>query len=604
MVLRTRLRNLALRLGPARVALLGSVILALAGIEWWGRQGGSDVTDLVGLVLVGALVRFATGAHRRRSLPGFDRLKRAGLSLTSALRARVPDFGVDLREDVAHTRGVPPLLSAAATLCVAILAAEVAWVTWAGVSFRGAATSVFYLGYLALLGLLWAGLCVAAAFIAAMVVVTIHDTLQRRHRGDRRRSRRPQALWIAGFFLAVLLGGLLLPVWVSNCFLVVAFAFIIVARRALRLPPLTLLWRDLDGKVGALDWYDWVSTQAALMWWGYAILVVAALGGDAFAWPLPAVASTPITGFLGHVAAWIGGPGAVVITLGMLGLYRGALRADPSAPCPTSIHVSREQGDPRDERSVAALFESRGWGVRWDPAAPERCDVRIRLVDPPMKPPKDGRWRWPIPVSASALDAPELIELLERRDVVQRRRLLVKGLARLFRRAHATPYEKGSGFWIAPHYWFVLGLTRDTDEEDFGEDATIADGMIGPPYPLVIPLPARQHGYQVLRAVHVDIIFVEDGVAWAQVRRVLGRIFRHYDAGGGRIEEHHFVAIHKIRAVLHDLEPGGKLDKQGYPEPDYDDLGRARVLHLFKDRGGDEETDPAPRVDEGITLGA
>jgi len=31
------------------------------------------------------------------------------------------------------------------------------------------------------------------------------------------------------------------------------------------------------------------------------------------------------------------------------------------------------------------------------------------------------------------------------------------------------------------------------------------------------------------------------------------------------------------------------LEDSRYPEPDYDDLGRARVLHVFRDRGGDED---------------
>ena len=43
---------------------------------------------------------------------------------------------------------------------------------------------------------------------------------------------------------------------------------------------------------------------------------------------------------------------------------------------------------------------------------------------------------------------------------------------------------------------------------------------------------------------------------------------------------------------------------EGYPEPDYTDLARGRILHVFKDRGGlEDETEPVPSEDTGVLVG-
>jgi hypothetical protein len=287
-----------------------------------------------------------------------------------------------------------------------------------------------------------------------------------------------------------------------------------------------------------------------------------------------------------------------VLALAVLLDLRRLVRSDPAIPCPTSVHVALETT--RDERSrVHALLAARGWHVRYPPDEPRLTDVRLRLVDSPMPRPPRG---WPLAVSARALEVPELLDLIERRDVVQRRRLLRRGLQTLFKSLRSREFEQGQGFWIAPHLWFVSATTRDTEEDDLSEDGL--NHEIGTPYARLFPLPVRHHLWQVLRDVEVDIVLLEDGVRWQAFRRVLDRIFAHHDDGRGRIEERDFTGILGVRVILHELEPGGQLEVEGYPEPDYTDLARGRILHVFKDRGGlEDETEPVPSEDTGVLVG-
>jgi hypothetical protein len=95
----------------------------------------------------------------------------------------------------------------------------------------------------------------------------------------------------------------------------------------------------------------------------------------------------------------------------------------------------------------------------------------------------------------------------------------------------------------------------------------------------------------VLRATQVDMIFVEDGVGYRKVEKVLRVLLELYDvhAGQRRAEEMHFRGLPKVRVMIHEYEPGNPFRSAAYPEPKFDDLSRVRVLHVFRDRGGEEE---------------
>jgi len=148
-------------------------------------------------------------------------------------------------------------------------------------------------------------------------------------------------------------------------------------------------------------------------------------------------------------------------------------------------------------------------------------------------------------------------------------------------------FEAGQGYWIAPHWWFVTHLTRDTDEDD--------SWSVGPPYHRVMPLSARRHLYRVLRALEIDLIFVEDDLAFGRVESVFTTLFDIYDLfAGSRAEERHFDGVPGVRVVIHDFNMERPFKVDDYPQVDYDEIGRARILHVFKDRGGGEDTTGVP----------
>jgi hypothetical protein len=180
---------------------------------------------------------------------------------------------------------------------------------------------------------------------------------------------------------------------------------------------------------------------------------------------------------------------------------------------------------------------------------------------------------------------------LERRDEMQKRRRLISGLEQLFNRAARRKYRQGSGFWVAPQYWFVVGLSRDTHEELIDpQDGTILSGTIGPFYHRVLAREVRHHIYRIMRALEIDLIFVEDGVTFRRFVRVLRMMFEIFDVYGGhrRADEMHFRGLPGTRVIIHEFQLNEPFKSDTYPEPDYENLGRARILHIFRDRGEHE----------------
>ncbi len=589
---RRALASAATRRGGLALVL---VVGTLVGLELVGRGTTSDVADLLALLVLGAMWTIAGLVRGGAWEDVIESLGEAGTRLLEAITAAWPDVGIDLTNDGTTPTRVPKIVVRLSLFLLASLAVSAAWGAWSETPLRPMLAPHAYLVWLALVALLWAALLLIASFGALLVVLVTRQVQWLRAPRTRRSTRR-----IAGtVILTLVVLALYVPVEVALVPLLLAIALPPLAARALRIPRLTLLWRTpADGAVHGIDWSTALWQEMVVPYLGILLVLVWGLAGAWTTSPDP-LGTTPVTTVLARGAAWLVGPVLLATVIVLFRRVARLAREDPAAPCPTTVHITPIAAT-WDRGRVEALLGARGWSVRFAPDAAERTDVRLVLVDPPAPPHIAGQ---PLAVSERGLQAPELLDFIERRDVLRRRRILRRGLERVLKAIRQRDFEKGTGTWLAPHLWWADAATRDSTEDDFSEDGL--NGEIGIPFADALPLPARHHLHVVLRTVEVDLILLEDGVRWSAFRRVLERIFSHVDRGRRRIEEHHFVGIPGVSIVLHELEPGGTLEVEGYPEPDYEDLARGRILHVFRDRGGEEDVfDAAPTDDSRILLPA
>ena len=73
-------------------------------------------------------------------------------------------------------------------------------------------------------------------------------------------------------------------------------------------------------------------------------------------------------------------------------------------------------------------------------------------------------------------------------------------------------------------------------------------------------------------------------------------LFEVYDVHAGRrpAEEIDFRGLPGTRVLIYDFQFDEPFRSEVYPEPKYDYLGRARILHVFRDRGEQEESLETP----------
>jgi hypothetical protein len=302
--------------------------------------------------------------------------------------------------------------------------------------------------------------------------------------------------------------------------------------------------------------------------------------------------------------AWVAVAGMGAVTFEAVRFAALGILYNPDRPTPLTIYaagmVTRQS-----RQLLRDAARELGWRMRFASAAVRPTDVPIDVVDDPPATTSGETVRWPLRVSADSLRDPATVERLRRRGEIQYRRLLVNGLRFLFKRAARPPRRRGSGMWIALQHWFVLGLTRDVDADESREGVHYNE-TVGPPYYRVFPPPVRMHFYEICRSLEIDLIFVENGVSFRRLVRVLRVMFETYDMFGGRepAKESQFTGLPGVRVLIHDLLLGQSPDRSSkpYPEPDYEDVGRARILHVFKDRGEHEEREPVPESFDDVPV--
>lgn len=574
------------------------VIVAVGMLEVVGRLYSSELVDVASICVLTLVVAACVAWHRRWELVWTDGLWKSFVSLAGRLKRLKFQWGLDLRQEPPIPRGMPPLLVLLPAALLALVAITIAWNIWITLPVREVATHSSYVVYLLGAAAMWASL---ACIILVMAVVPgwmIADIVLTYASLPRDGAERLAWAVRIVYFIVVVALAVTLPTWVACGLLAVA------AMLGLALPWLPRTWQPdclwrgaADAPIRSMPLSTFFALQLLIVGLVPAVPIVAALGPEAVGLPA-AGAEFPISTLLGRAAAWLCGCGMIVF-FSLLGGHLFVSRwHDPARAAPTSLHVAGKL--PRSvQAGLRQCLAGHGWQLRFAPRSPRRSDVCLDIADseqPSTNDPATGRRR--LSCAKSQLAGEQTRHRIERRDAIQRRRILTGGLQSIFRRAAARRSRAGCGYWVAPHYWFVDGLTRDDYDT---EDTSVLD-VIPPLYHRAIPRPARHHFFQVCQALQVDLIFVEDGVGFAGLRRVLRVMFERYDIDGGTqpLAEIHFAGLPKIRVMIHDYSLDRPLVKTKYPEPDYRHLGRVRILHIFRNRGEDDEQEPTPEEPEHL----
>lgn len=571
-----------------------AVLAVLIGVEVLGRHTRTDLHDalLAGLLLVVGVL--AVLRHRRAPLDWVNLLSALGRRLGTLWQRCSFTVGLDLR-------GRPPVPRAVPAFTRTMVALLAAWTVLlairAGVfpeEARVLAIQVCYLGYLTALVALWAALVVIGVLAAFVPAAMIHDRFTAARTGPGR-PWRWELVCVAGYFAGVVLAARLLPLWVPFALMVLALMVQLLAANLPSRSVAQVIWRyRVNTTSWSMNFDQWLFCQLSIVTLTAINLALTACG-SALVGDGPAPRTMPITTWLGLALTWLA-PGALWLIVAQIVLARWR---DPARPCRPVLHLAGAQlMEHRD--ALARFFRERGWLVRLAPARPSPTDVRVELAEQEVSRTDAEEIRWPLRVTAAELTSPVVLERLARRHEIQLRRLLTAGLEKLFKHAARRRYAAGNGWWVAPHLWLMTGLCRDTeeDEPDFA-NGTILAGIIGPPYHRVLPPAARHHAHRIFTALQVDLIFVEDGVGFRRFCRVLRMLFELFDIHGGRrrAEEMHFQGAPGVRVLIHDFQLNEPFRSEVYPEPDYENLGRARILHIFRDRGEQDEplNDPVDR---------
>lgn len=569
--------------------VIGSVLV----LEVLGRQSPADSYDLLAILGLGMIGFLVIARHKRSPLSWVKSLHRPVDWLGGVTARWTFQMGLDMRGLPPVKRGVPPLIRNTALILAIGTGIFAGLAKWMPLGWRSGLMTVSYVVYLVGLLTLWVALAATILLAAFIPLAVIHDSFVSRHRGPNRRSRRGELLAIAVYFGTLFALGAQLPFWVAPLCCALLTSCYLIGILPVRRFSVQFLWRPRGSiQVRSLTWAQWVTWEFLLIGLTVHLLTLLACGalivGDELSYKV-----MPLTSLLGATLAWLG-PG--VLGLLFWQMIQGRLR-DPARPSRPTVHV-RDCTNGSHRTTIRRTLAQHGWRVRFDPNPPKPLDVRVVLAEEAL-PQEQPQTQWPMIITVADLERPGFFVRLTRRDEIQKRRSFLSSLEFLLKLAKGKT-RSGLGYWLSPHYWFIAGLMRDTrpgEEGDFDlTEDPILTAAIGPPYHRVFPRAVRNHLFQVMRATRVDLIFIEDGISFKRLRKVLRVLFEVFDVHAGRrpAEEVDFRGLPGTRVVIHDFQFDEPYQSRTYPEPKYEFLGRARILHVFKDRGGQEEPLEAP----------
>ncbi len=562
------------------------VVSVLVGLEWFGRMATSDLHDTLGAGILLAVGVFVGLRHRQEPLPWVQRLIDGSRSLGRWVFHRLNvELGMDLRLSPPIPQRLPKgtllyVLLTTVWLCSSLLIWQHFPQGWRGLGVHG-----FYLGYLLLVVTLWV-LLFGALLIGIYIPVSLLHIAHRSHRLTPATQRqRTELISIGGYLVLLFFAHWLVPP--VAVLLLCAGAFVVCTVLAYLPEPnsMQFLWRDeATRQIWAVPPRRLMMAAAACIILLLVALMAAAAGGRFLGAPLDP-AHMPVTILLGTGVIWLT-PGI------LLGGAVWLLQIWWHDPARRSSPIVRVFG--RLPKTVIArlktILRQRGWRARQHDFTDARVHPAIELVEPERSEATEFDPDWPLRVTLDDLESDLIFGRIERRRELQLRRQFLRGLDRLFRLASPKRSQSGHGFWVAPHLWFVPGMTRDEPDLRDGDEVPLLR-MIGPPYRQVFHRHVRQYVHYLLRTLQVDLIFVEDGVTIGRLKKVLRALFEVYDRFDGQrpAEDVLFQGLPKVRVMIHEMSIEQPFRAEGYPEPRFDDISRVRIMHIFRDRGEQEE---------------
>lgn len=524
-------------------AVLGCIwLVALPLLEIAGRRFKSDVGDGAALVGLLVLMLVTRGVHHSRP-SRLIRLCGATIQAVWKQLTRWPtELGVDFTQTPPVSRGLPWTWCGCLALLAVLTPLSAIASPWLPGGAREFLAPRLYLANLLLVGVVWTLLAMSVLVHGVFIWVGIHNWLVTSYERQGPRPFRPEVIVTACMFAVALLAAGILPTWPAVAAQVVFLVTATVALVACS-PGLEVIWRYRGcGSVRTFDgrWLVWMQCAGSIL----ITVILALISTGESVWPgappVQGAGTAPVTSLLGRSLLWMSVVGNALL------LY-----------CLVRLAIQ---------------------GIRFNPVRMQRRFAR----------------------QAAATTAPH-----DRRWEIQQRRRLIRGLQRLFRRAARQKGRRGTGLWFAPQHWYLFGMTRD-DEHTVDSETRLVDQVVGLPYHRVFTPEARYHFWVVAQALKVDLIFVENGVEFRRLVGVLRMMFEIYDIYGGRrrAEEMHFTGLPGVRVLFHEFDmcTAAHHNRDRYPEPDYAEVGRARILHVFKDRGESPEDAPVPVADEGISV--
>lgn len=561
-----------------------SVVVLFAGLEMFGRRCVTDVQDTVGTMVLLLIVGCIAFRHRVNPISWIKLMGKAVWWVARFGDRFKVDVGPDLRGTPHIPRGLPfAYYGAVFLLTLWAVGAGAAWYYAPG-GWRPYMVMVTYTGYLVLLSLLW-GLLFIASLGGVYFPIMLLSRLAKNTRASDARLSRGQLLFLGVYLAATITGVWLLPLWPMLAFAGICWLAVGVLNFLPTKPDSPqLLWRSRTTRVvRAIPLPRLmlaVTTLAVLL---LTALILTAAGGNAFG-SSDASNTMQLTTIIGTWLGWL--------TPGLLASAGGAVYlAWRNNPARSALPTAYLGGVPREEQTLLAKqFRQRGWRVNFRTQTSD--DVGLVLVPDRQSQLREFDPTWPLPVAVADLQESLLYERMMRRDAIQRRRHFLKKLEVLFREAKSRTYEGGCGFWLAPHLWFVTGLTRDEVVGTGDDEPSFLTEMIGPPYAEVFSFAVRNYIHTLFKGLQIDLIFLEDGVGYKQVTKIFRTLFEVHDKSGGqrRAEDTHFRGLTKIRVLFHEFDVDEPFRPSSiYPEPKFAPLGRLRVMHIFRDRGEDDQ---------------